>query len=259
MKTIAVVISLFLVFVASGCATTPKKLGLVQPLPKPENAIPLQQQQNNQFDEIKTSQKRTNNLLERLVITLENKKTMTVPIQTGKIKTVTAADFSKREQLVVVRKIPPKKVVKTANSEITRAEFNRLKQQVEELGKTAIVHGVQLREQGGKYKIFRISIFEKGCASLKRNKMEEQVDELTLLVDEMNLKYIGVVGFTNADGHKNNLRLSGERAKAVLDRITLHRPNNAENIEPKGGGESQEFGIAEENRCVIVVCEKKSP
>ncbi len=149
--------------------------------------------------------------------------------------------------------------IQIKKSEVSKSEFNRLKKRVDELGKTAVIHGIKLKEEKNKYQIFRIGPFAEGSFSLKHNNIEEQVDDLTLIVDKINnLKHLRIIGYTNTDGHKDNLLLSGQRAQSVLNRLVLHRPNDLEGIEPEKGGETRKFGVAEENRCVIVVCEKNT-
>ncbi|MBU4601141.1 hypothetical protein L6307_01880 [Candidatus Parcubacteria bacterium] len=251
-QKIIIVISAMLIFLVTGCAAIPRQTGLNQPMPRPENATLLQEESrnNSQLDAMQDEQKETNHLLRQLITTL---KTPTSPVQAqaGAVKTATAADFARKPESIEA-KGPAAKV---DNSESKRLKALELK--VKELSDAATLHGVALLGESGKYTIFRIHSFAAGNSSLKHDDMEKQINNLILRVAENNLKYLRVVGYTNADGNKDNDELSGKRAIAVLEHITMYRPEDIKGIKPEKGGETKNFGIAEENRCVIVICEEK--
>lgn len=241
-----------LIFLVTGCAAIPRQTGLNQPVPRPENATFLQEpQSNNQLNEIKSGQEKTNTLLERLVLAMENKTTAPIQVPAGAVKTATAADFNRKAKIIETRG-PTAKVEKSESKRLKALELK-----VKELSDAATLHGVALLGESGKYTIFRIHSFAAGNSSLKHDDMEKQINNLILRVAENNLKYLRVVGYTNADGNKDNDELSGKRAIAVLEHITMYRPEDIKGIKPEKGGETKNFGIAEENRCVIVICEEK--
>lgn len=258
---LTVILVMTIIFVGSGCALRADGYGIkpsqVEPVPYNETSI-----QN--FTPTQTST--LENKMDTMIAELHNLasairgngKTAPAPAKKAAKKPKPGV-FSQAKKEPAIPATPMKVQAQKAMEVkgVTKAEFRRLKARVDQLSQTAIIHAVQLREQAGKYQIFRIGTFAGGDSNLKYNKMEDQVDELTLLIGEKNLTYLRVIGYTNADGHRNNLTLSGERAKAVLDRITLHRPNDVKDIKPEEGGETEDFGIAEYNRCVIVICEKK--
>lgn len=244
-------------FVLSGCSLGKK--GRANNLSS-ITATPIQQvqPQNNEMNQkmdamIRGQQMQTETLeaLTSAIINNNNSKPV-IANNNALFKKPEAGVFSKKKKTKgpTAKKTEPAKFV-------SLAKFQQLERKVKELSKTAVVHAVALREKSGKYEIFRIHNFARGDSSLKHDDMEKQVNKLILLVEEENLKYLKVIGYTNADGDKNNLTLSGERAKAVLEHITMYRPGDIKDIEPEEGGETRDFGIAEENRCVIVVCEKK--
>ena len=182
------------------------------------------------------------------------------PVPAKKAQKPVSGIFSRNaEKQPAVAATSPKITVKKTQvtKKVTRTEFRRLEAKVDQLSKTAVIHAVALREKSDKYVIFRIHNFAKGESSLKHDNMEKQINKLILFVDENNLKYTEAIGYTNADGDEKNLILSVQRAKAVLDHMTMYRPDNIKGIKPKGGGETEDFGVTEENRCVILICEKK--
>ncbi|MFH0923130.1 MAG: OmpA family protein [Candidatus Falkowbacteria bacterium] len=243
-----------LIFLVAGCAATPRRTGLNQPMPSPEDATLLQEESrsNSQLNEIKSGQEKTNTLLERLVLAMENKTTAPIQAQAGAVKTATAADFNRKPKNIETKGPTAKKstVVKKQPTAASCNEINKLKERISRVEDVVGYAHPNIETDS-------VNTFKSGDSYLSEraktylDKIVERVNKKEAAIKQI----IGYADLSPAGKGATNDATALHRAEAVAQYLK-EKGIDLSGAVVRGNGATDRYGNKKENRRATVILEK---